>query len=305
MYDYVAKDNEPYRGNAEGKVAIPRIATPAKALPPLSPKLEKNVKYKTIQPKPEICDIVPYNPQLTLSVQAAEPRSHQDSSDTGKCKRQRRKKAVPEQKDSTVPPLVSQEPQTFTRERLASVGSVDKDAMDEYLGTSNSQEHEEELLKYFKNNNTDDACSEQENSSKLSQLRQLLEQNGIADTRLSLQKAEANCLMLHKRNLPKGSVKSNPQCRRNIPPNIHTSTTRRRVSFETPLQEETVPASPNSRRKNFSFTPISPGPLSPSGRQSKSSSTNASPFVSPRNTPVARARMSTHQNTGVYCFAFM
>lgn len=53
----------------------------------------------------------------------------------------------------------------------------------------------------------------------------------------------------------------------------------------------TVPQSPNTRRRIFNFTPISPGPHSPiNGRVSKSSSANASPFVSPRNTPVPRSR---------------
>lgn len=70
--------------------------------------------------------------------------------------------------------------------------------------------------------------------------------------------------------------------------------TKRRVSFETSILEDPVPPSPNTRRKNFSFTPISPGPHSPGGRQSKPSSTNASPFVSPRNTPVPRSKTTGH-----------
>lgn len=278
----------------EGKVAIPRIA--GKVASPKTEKgvyecvtqdkVEKSVKYKNILPKPELCDIVTYNPQLTLSVQTAETRSHQD---TVNCKKQKRKKTSPE---NPVPMLVNQE-EHFTRERLASVGSVDKDAMDEYLGTNNSQEHEEELLKYFKNNNLDE--HDQENSSKLSQLRQLLEQNGIAER----EKIEIGT---SKRSIIKPDIKGSSQvaCNRqsSLPSNMYNSTTRRRVSFETPLPEEAVPASPNTRRKNFSFTPISPGPLSPNGRQSKCSSTNASPFVSPRNTPVPRVRSSVHQNSG-------
>lgn len=89
--------------------------------------------------------------------------------------------------------MMSNNQQHFTRERLASVGSVDKDAMDEYLGTNNSQEHEEELLKYFKNNNLDEG-----ERTKLSQLRQLLEQNGIA-AEMSIQKSEVSwwlCMLL-------------------------------------------------------------------------------------------------------------
>lgn len=74
---------------------------------------------------------------------------------------------------------------------------------------------------------------------------------------------------------------------------------RRRVSFDTRPHEEAVPPSPNTRRKLFSFMPISPGPQSPNGLQSKCSSTNASPFVSPRNTPVPRTKNNAHQNAGL------
>lgn len=74
---------------------------------------------------------------------------------------------------------------------------------------------------------------------------------------------------------------------------------RRRVSFEIPHQEEPVPPSPNTRRKNFNFMPISPGPISPGDRQSKCSSTTASPFVSPRDTPVPRSKTVLHQNATV------
>lgn len=89
----------------------------------------------------------------------------------------------------------------------------------------------------------------------------------------------------------------------------HTSLgSRRRVSFETSVVEHyrdgvhhttaSVPPSPNTRRQIFSFTPISPGPHSPLGphrASSKSSSANASPFVSPRNTPVPRSRHNSGQ----------
>lgn len=238
---------------------------------------EKSVKYKNILPKPELCDIVTYNPPQQLTY-AAENRSQLQD------KKPKKKKTSPTE-TNPVPMLVNQQDeQHFTRERLASVGSVDKDAMDEYLGTNNSQEHEEELLKYFKNNNLD----ESDHSLKVSQLRQLLEQNGIV--------AESKCELVaaNKKSIIKACPRQN-----SLPTHVYsTSATRRRVSFETPLQEEPVPASPNTRRKNFSFTPISPGPVSPNGRQSKCSSTNASPFVSPRNTPVPRVRAGNHQNPG-------
>uniref|UniRef100_A0A1Q3FUF0 Putative rfx dna-binding domain protein n=1 Tax=Culex tarsalis TaxID=7177 RepID=A0A1Q3FUF0_CULTA len=50
--------------------------------------------------------------------------------------------------------------------------------------------------------------------------------------------------------------------------------------------------SPNGRRKNCSFVPISAGPQSPrvapANKQQNSNTPNASPFVSPRNTPIHR-----------------
>ncbi|XP_049847509.1 probable serine/threonine-protein kinase DDB_G0282963 isoform X1 [Schistocerca gregaria] len=87
---------------------------------------------------------------------------------------------------------------------------------------------------------------------------------------------------------------------------------RRRVSFETPVVEDShestrhiaVPPSPNTRRRIFSFTPISPGPHSPNNTQQKSSkpsSANASPFVSPRNTPIPRSRQNISHVSAQLC----
>ncbi|XP_049782241.1 DNA-binding protein RFX7 [Schistocerca cancellata] len=87
---------------------------------------------------------------------------------------------------------------------------------------------------------------------------------------------------------------------------------RRRVSFETPAVEDShestrhiaVPPSPNTRRRIFSFTPISPGPHSPNNTQQKSSkpsSANASPFVSPRNTPIPRSRQNISHVSAQLC----
>lgn len=190
----------------------------------------------------------------------------------------------------------------LTRERLISVSQVDKDALDDYLhGGSNSQEQEEELMQYFKNNeNASQSQSSQlsqsqttevddlnsgSKSDKLSQLRLLLEQN------------------LHNSNVM--NAPDTPHPSNNKPLSIlhknnfassHQNPVKRRVSFETSVAlEDSVPPSPNTRRKNFSFTPISPGPHSPPGRQSKCNSTNASPFVSPRNTPVPRAKLPHQQ----------
>lgn len=100
---------------------------------------------------------------------------------------------------------------------------------------------------------------------------------------------------------------------------------RRRVSFEKPAKESNeqhnVPPSPTSRLPRFIFMPISPGRTSPISSNKNSPTVNsykpsnsptknvpvipctspvslsssASPFVSPRNTPVPRARNSCHE----------
>ncbi|KZC11557.1 DNA-binding protein RFX7 [Dufourea novaeangliae] len=187
--------------------------------------------------------------------------------------------------------------------------SVNSDTLDDYLnGGNNSQEQEEELLQYFQQSSssssdveantltTDEQISR---SDKVSQLRLILQQNlksGIVHAPLDA--------------LPSAIIRQNVEKRENtqkhnlILPTLlnhsNQSNTRRRVSFETNVVEHvqdsnvimnTVPQSPNTRRRIFNFTPISPGPHSPiNGRTSKSNSANASPFVSPRNTPVPRSR---------------
>lgn len=193
------------------------------------------------------------------------------------------------------------------------LGSIDTDALNDYLnGGNNSQEQEEELLQYFQQSNSSSSdmelsgvVAETELASrqdKVSQLRIILQENlkdlVLPTNKVSLQNVVANekqqTLQKHNLILPTLLNKNN---------NVNT---RRRVSFETntveqsqdnnggnasTLNSNTVPQSPNTRRRIFNFTPISPGPQSPiNGRASKSNSANASPFVSPRNTPVPRSR---------------
>ncbi|XP_076242718.1 uncharacterized protein LOC143184403 isoform X2 [Calliopsis andreniformis] len=193
--------------------------------------------------------------------------------------------------------------------KTGKLGSIDSDALDDYLnGGNNSQEQEEELLQYFQQSSSSSsdveanaiAIDEQiSRSDKVSQLRLILQQNLKAGTlhtsidgipaaiiRQSVEKREVT--QKHNLILPTLLNHSNQ------------GNTRRRVSFETNVVEHvqdsnvitnTVPQSPNTRRRIFNFTPISPGPHSPiNGRASKSNSANASPFVSPRNTPVPRSR---------------
>ncbi|XP_033345633.1 DNA-binding protein RFX7 [Bombus vosnesenskii] len=189
------------------------------------------------------------------------------------------------------------------------LGSIDSDALDDYLnGGNNSQEQEEELLQYFQQSNSSSsdveantiAIDEQiSRSDKVSQLRLILQQNlkgGTVHAPVDVLPAA-----IIRQNVEKREI---TQKHNLILPTLlnhsNQNNTRRRVSFETNVVEHvqdsnvitnTVPQSPNTRRRIFNFTPISPGPHSPiNGRASKSNSANASPFVSPRNTPVPRSR---------------
>jgi len=192
------------------------------------------------------------------------------------------------------------------------VRDIDTDALDDYLnGGNNSQEQEEELLQYFQQSSSSSSDVETSvvgsdteqisRSDKVSQLRLILQQNlkapviatdltPITVVRQSIAVEKREPTQKHNLILPTLLNHPNP------------GSTRRRVSFETNVVEHiqeattpsvanTVPQSPNTRRRIFNFTPISPGPHSPiNGRASKSNSANASPFVSPRNTPVPRSR---------------
>lgn len=191
---------------------------------------------------------------------------------------------------------------------------IDTDALDDYLnGGNNSQEQEEELLQYFQQSSSSSSdietgvigsdAEQVSRSDKVSQLRLMLQQN----LKAPIVAAELLPATIVRQNVV--VEKREPSQKYNIilptlvnhPNHPNPGNTRRRVSFETNVVEHvqettapvvnTVPQSPNTRRRIFNFTPISPGPQSPiNGRASKSSSANASPFVSPRNTPVPRSR---------------
>lgn len=190
--------------------------------------------------------------------------------------------------------------------------TLDSDALDDYLnGGNNSQEQEEELLQYFQQNSSSSSDAEVNNlsadgeqvsrSDKVSQLRLILQQNLKANTtghtipEVPIAVPSPGC------NLPTERPPSKSNAILSLLLNYPSqASTRRHVSFETNVVERfqdhssqvsTVPQSPNTRRRIFNFTPISPGPLSPiNGRASKPSSANGSPFVSPQNTPVPRSR---------------
>lgn len=176
---------------------------------------------------------------------------------------------------------------------------IDSDSIDDYLhGGNNSQEQEEELLQYFQQGESDvetgsiippitDLSSSR--SDKVSELRFILQQNLKATTRSVTNQTTSTPV-----NIPIKQEEKHAN-----PTTTNVNNIRRRVSFETSVIEHdsittsshTVPQSPNTRRRIFNFTPISPGPHSPiNGRASKCNSANASPFVSPRNTPVPRSK---------------
>ncbi|KAL6424249.1 hypothetical protein ACFW04_009823 [Cataglyphis niger] len=192
------------------------------------------------------------------------------------------------------------------------VRDIDTDALDDYLnGGNNSQEQEEELLQYFQQSSSSSSDVETSvigsdaeqisRSDKVSQLRLILQQNLKAST-IATDLAPATIVRQTVATEKRDSSQKNNNLILSTLLNHNPSNTRRRVSFETNVVEHvqeiatqsvanTVPQSPNTRRRIFNFTPISPGPHSPiNGRASKSNSANASPFVSPRNTPVPRSR---------------
>ncbi|XP_050461395.1 DNA-binding protein RFX7 isoform X3 [Cataglyphis hispanica] len=175
----------------------------------------------------------------------------------------------------------------------------------------NEKEQEEELLQYFQQSSSSSSDVETSvigsdaeqisRSDKVSQLRLILQQNLKAST-IAADLAPATIVRQTVATEKRDSSQKNNNLILSTLLNHNPSNTRRRVSFETNVVEHvqetatqsvanTVPQSPNTRRRIFNFTPISPGPHSPiNGRASKSNSANASPFVSPRNTPVPRSR---------------
>uniref|UniRef100_V5IAH2 DNA-binding protein n=1 Tax=Anoplophora glabripennis TaxID=217634 RepID=V5IAH2_ANOGL len=110
-------------GASTNKVAIPRLQAAPIQLTTPPKKQQKPAKYKSIQPRLQQCDIAPYNPQ-SLS-QATEDNRSQDLHNTDRIK---------ERKSSDDDCDVNDFP--LTRERLNSVSNIEKDAMDEYLGKS-------------------------------------------------------------------------------------------------------------------------------------------------------------------------
>ena len=157
----------------------------------------------------------------------------------------------------------------------------------------NSHEADEELIQYFHKNAMD--MDDLQKNSQLSELRKLLQIN-----------------------LPSGLARAGP------PGAVHRGegdvleqdgvgggSIRRRVSFQPSLESGealalvggqtvgSVPPSPNTRRAQFNFTPIGTCLEQVQG-VSQCSSANASPFMSPRNTPLPRSRHNSGQMSSTY-----
>ncbi|XP_068218671.1 uncharacterized protein [Palaemon carinicauda] len=157
---------------------------------------------------------------------------------------------------------------------------------------ANSHEADDELMQYVSKQATVDMDDAQK-SSQLSELRKLLQRNlpsnNVGNTRSHLTDSD----MVDQESTGAGGM-------------------RRRVSFQpsidggdmlNPLMGGqtvgSVPPSPNTRRTQFNFTPIG-NSLDQVQGMSQCSSTNASPFMSPRNTPLPRSRHNSGQTSSTY-----
>jgi len=179
-------------------------------------------------------------------------------------------------------------------------------------GGSSSDAQEEELVRYFSQASEAETLGTEDNKNeKLSQLRQLLEKNLKSPT-LSVGGGGAfkrTSLPLREPKLEVATSVGFSLAGEVLEPTITNSTlnlntnlqTRRglRVSFNPLIVSDPaaivtqssnpggttcpIPPSPGTRRRHFSFQPISP-------RQSLPQSPPASPFISPRSTPVHMVR---------------
>jgi len=189
---------------------------------------------------------------------------------------------------------------------LGRVNSWDKGMLGS--GGSSSDAQEEELVRYFSQTSEVESIGPDDSKNeKLSQLRQLLEKNlksptmsagGGAFKRTSLPLREPKLEVVSSVGYTAAGEVIEPTLT-NSTLNLNTNLqTRRRVSFNplivsdpaaivtqtsTPGGTCPIPPSPGSRRRHFSFQPISP-------RQSLPQSPPASPFISPRSTPVHMLR---------------
>ncbi|XP_059622710.1 uncharacterized protein LOC132265926 [Phlebotomus argentipes] len=224
------------------------------------------------------------------------------------------------------------------RERVISICNMDKDALDDYLnGGDNSQEPEAELMQYFsgemeapsgKSGECESADLGQlqtsipllENyqlfsdgkgegsSNQINQLRQYLQQSLQTSGKNSSDSPVGNSLNLYPGSASASlAMMSQRLMSTDVPGgssreavNLGRNAVRKKLNIATATTEATnsVPHSPNTRRRNFSFVPISAGPQSPQIRTSSTTSCRQTQtFVSPRVTPVTRRSFRGHCST--------
>ena len=210
------------------------------------------------------------------------------------------------------------EPEVWPREAVAAVSDpgvlvaaqydtepADLSSLRNWSGGSGGPDnHEEELVQYFSNQEIGEPENE---SEKLSQIRQLLTKNLTPIGAVSQLSGGA----FKRTNLPfrepgpgkleavAGSEAVDPASGVQTDSMTGQLSTRRRVSFHPLIVSDAdtgpssgggaihcpVPPSPGTRRRHFSFQPISPRAQGPGGQ-----SPPASPFISPRSTPVHMLR---------------
>lgn len=201
------------------------------------------------------------------------------------------------------------------RERFISICNMDRNALDTYLNANEENSQDLELLQYFGDRNVD--CVEEDlgpastsvpllenyqlfnetkniekNTDKISQLRSMLEEkhNNESVIKNLLQKNcdMNNCEQMNPFGNATNSFVNAPQRQmpqlNNLPQHVR--------SFQNECNGNgSVPQSPNTRRKNFSFVPI---PAQSTRAKNINlhpvfkSDVPTSPFVSPRATPVNR-----------------
>lgn len=182
------------------------------------------------------------------------------------------------------------------------IGYLASNCIGHYLqDEGNSQEPEEELLKYFKDP-TKAESKEYDPNKNMSQLRLLLDPNSSGDASSGLiNKPSERDTGFSEEEPSKAKVVElnnffvlSPQ--QDLPQTVQKTTvilnnsSKRRVSFEN--MPVSFSQSPNNPRKSFSFTPISPRPPTIS-----KSTVSVSPFVFPRET-VVRGKQSSLNNSG-------
>ncbi|XP_055676650.1 uncharacterized protein LOC129785968 isoform X1 [Lutzomyia longipalpis] len=140
-----------------------------------------------------------------------------------------------------------------------------------------------------------------EAGSQIHQLRQYLQQNLQSSSKNPAEGSMGNPLNLYpgsaSASLAMMSQRHMSEAGGGAPVNLGKNAVRKKLNIATTATDATsgVPHSPNTRRRNFSFVPISAGPQSPQIRTSSiTSCRQTQTFVSPRVTPVTKRSFKVH-----------